>query len=251
MTPAIHLIVQYCNASTPSRQDEYDYCLRRNLNNPHIIKIHNLIEPQTKVPEEFRDHKKYFEHPLGRWMTYADALEYASTNLPGQIACLSNLDIFLDDEKTDWSQVALFVDQSIVLCLSRIEFDGRGKTYKDPGFEKLAFANTQDVWIFRSPFQTPESDFEIGTLGCDNAFADRIRRAGRMPLNAATRFPIFHFDQCRGKSFANQAEVHAADRAHRPRRRPEDAGQYLVPDFDQVQSVDVVLKSLNVPDLQR
>jgi hypothetical protein len=251
MAPALHLITQYCNPKLPARQAEYDYCLRRNLQNPWIAKVHNLVESQTIVPGEFRQHKKYIEHPLGHWMTYADALAYAAERLSGQSVCLANLDIFLDDQTTKWSDITPLLDASIVLCLSRTEFDGNGKTYKDPGLAALGFANSQDAWIFRPPLPADNCDFEIGTLGCDNAFADRIKRAGRFPLNAATRFEIFHFDQCRGKSFANQAQVHADDRAHRPRLRPEEDGQYLLPDIDQVTSVDAILKSLKVTDLQR
>jgi hypothetical protein len=251
MEPALHLLIQYCNAKLPARQAEYDFCLRRNLQNPWIAKVHNLVEPTTVVPDEFKTHAKYVEHPLDHWMTYADALGFANENLAGESVCLANLDIFLDDKQTRWSDISKLLDANIVLCLSRFEYDGDNKAHLDPGFAQLAYANTQDAWIFRAPFSVPETDFEIGTLGCDNAFAERIRRAGRLPFNAPNRFRVFHFDRCRGKTFENQAEVHAADRADRPRKRPEEDGQYLVPDFDRVKSVDKLMESLKVPELQR
>jgi hypothetical protein len=249
--PSVHILIQYCNARTPARQAEYDYCVRRNLANPWIAKVHNLIEQETSIPEEFRGHGKYVEHPLGRWMTYADALEYANKRLDGQTVCLANLDIFLDDNETQWSETSPLLDKKAVLCLSRIEFDEQGKTHLDAGFLKWAFANTQDAWIFRAPFEVPNCDFEIGTIGCDNAFADRVRQAGRLPLNAPGRFKIYHYDRCRGKSFANQDDFYARERAERPRRRPEDEGQFLVPDIDRLKSVDALLDRLKVPELQR
>jgi hypothetical protein len=70
-------------------------------------------------------------------------------------------------------------------------------------------------------------------------------------VNAASRYRIFHYDRCRGKSFANQAEVHRAERAGRPQKHPEEQGQYLLPDIDQIKSVDELLKSLGVSEMAK
>ena len=96
MPEAIHVIVQYCNDPRPARQAEYEHCVRTNLANSSVIKLHNLMEPKTVVPDEFRKHPKYVERTLDHWMTYSDALEYANQELAGEVACLCNLDIFLD-----------------------------------------------------------------------------------------------------------------------------------------------------------
>jgi hypothetical protein len=249
---ALHLIIQYCNDPRPARQAEYDECLRRNLDNPHIAAVHNLVEPQTVVAEPFRLHAKHREHALPRWMTYRDAFEYASAHLSGQICALANLDIFLDPASL-WDQVAPMLDSNLVLCLSRMEFNPDGPPFKDPGLNQMAFANSQDAWVFRAPIEVPACDFEIGTLGCDNAIAERFKRAGKVPVNLADRFRIFHYDRARGKNFANQAAVHAAEQAQRshPHPHPEQQGQYLVPNMDQVKSVDQVLHALRVGEIDR
>jgi len=246
----LHFIIQYCNDPRPPRQAEYDHCVRHNLDNPRVTAVHNLIEPGTSVPEAMRAHPKYREHPLPRWMTYRDAFDFANANLAGEIVVIANLDIFLDPS-SPWDQVGQILEAGIVLCQSRTEFAPDAAPFKDPGLSQMAFANSQDAWIFRAPLEVPDCEFEIGELGCDNAIAERIRRAGRMPVNLADRFRIFHYDRARGKSFSNQAEVHAADRPHRPRRHPERFGQYLVPNMDQLKSVDEILNALKVSDLQR
>lgn len=245
----IHLIIQYCNDPRPQRQAEYDECLRRNLAHPAVVAVHDLVEPGTAVPEEFRTHAKRREHRVDRWLTYKDAFAYANEQLKGEVVALANLDIFLDPS-SDWSTLGFLAD-GIVLCLSRLEWDDDGRVFKDPGFERIGFANSQDAWVFQSPLEVPDCDFEIGTLGCDNAIADRIRRTGRIPVNLGSRFRILHYDRCRGKTSANQQDVHRTDRAARPRRRPEENGQYLLPDMDQVRSVDQILTALNVSDIQR
>ena len=250
MSECVHLIIQYCNDLRPGRAAEYDECVRRKLDNPSVIAVHNLVEPKTTVPDEFRKHRKYRETILDRWLTYADAFAYANEHLGGQVVALSNLDIFLDPA-TDWDQAAASVRNNIVLCLSRSEWDADGTVFKDPGLDQLGFANSQDAWIFVAPIEVPRADFEVGTLGCDNAIAERLKATGRIPINAASRFRIFHYDRARGKSFANQNQFHGPERAHRPRRRPEEEGQYLLPDIDTVKSVDRILDVFQVNDIER
>jgi hypothetical protein len=246
----LHVIVQYSNHPLPQRAAEYDECVRRNLANPHIAKLHNLVEPQTIVPAEFKSHPKYVQQPLPRWMTYRDAFNYANANLAGEIVCLCNLDIFLDPT-SPWEATRPILEDRIVLCQSRIEFDPPNAPFKDPGFSKMAFANSQDAWLFVPPFEVPDCDFEVGVLGCDNAIADRIHRGGRVPVNLADRYRIFHYDRVRKKTSKNQEEVHASEASRRPQRHPEREGQYLVPNFDQVNSADEIINSLNVTPMER
>ena len=163
-TPTIHLIIQYCNDPRPARQAEYDECVRRNLANGHIATVHNLIEPQTVVPEEFQHHPKHKLHPLGRWMTYRDAFEYAGAKLAGQIVAIANLDIFLS-RSSPWDSVPQVIDSGIVLCQSRTEYAPDRAPFKDPEFDQMFYANSQDAWIFRAPLEVPQCDFEIGELG--------------------------------------------------------------------------------------
>lgn len=251
VTPFIHLIVQYYNHRLPERQAEFDYCLRRNLDNPFVSQVHNLVDPETTVPAEFRQHPKYNEqNEPGQRLTFAAALDYANRDLVGQIVAIANLDIFLD-ESAPWDRAEALIHPGVVLALSRTEFDPAGAPYMDPQFAKLAFATSQDAWVFAAPFTVPDCDFPIGTLGCDNAFADRILRAGRIPLNLPNRFRIFHYDRCRGKTSENQAEIHAVERGDRPFDHPEEKGYYLVPDYEQVQNIDAFMNKLGVPTIHR
>src|SRR5207248_9609824 len=105
--------------------------------------------------------------------------------------------------------------------------------------------------IFLSPIEVSECDFEIGTLGCDNAFAHRVKTAGYLPINACDQHKIYHFDRARGKDTANQLEVHRAERGERFTRHPEKQGHYYVPNCDQLTSVDHVIDRLNLAPLNR
>lgn len=252
---ALDLIVQYVNdASSEARQREYDYCLRRNLNNPWIRTVHNLAEADTVVPADVRDHPKYRESRMGRWFTFQDAFEYVNRELAGEVVCVSNLDIILDNKRSDWRKAAKFVTAApLVLCLARHELDENLRPHFDPDFAAIAYANAQDAWVFKAPVKVPDCDFEIGTLGCDNAIADRFRRGGLMPINMQRRFKVFHYDVCRGKNGANTVETHRRERhQHRVRdSHPEQRGQWLLPDYDTMKSVDRLCDRLKLNALQR
>src|SRR5436190_23791826 len=97
-----------------------------------------------------------------------------------------------------------------------------------------SFANSQDAWIFRAPLENVNHcDFCVGTLGCDNAIAHRIKQAGYLPVNAPQQFKVFHLDRVRGKTLQNQNEIFRQERKENWRRSyPEREGQYLLPDID-------------------
>ena len=247
----LSVLIQYCNDPRPERMAEYDECVRRNLANPHVKAVHNLVEPGVVVPPEFVRHPRYVETRIERWLTYRAAFEYANAALPGEIVALLNLDIFLDPDG-DWPRAeAMLRGSNTVFCLGRTEFGADGETYKDPAFASLAFANTQDAWVFKTPIAVANCDFEIGTLGCDNAIADRLMRAGYVPVNALNHFKIFHYDRVREKTARTTTATHVTERGPHHSRHPERDGQYLVPDYDAFQSVDKVLELLKVPELGR
>jgi hypothetical protein len=253
-TESINLIVQYVNDPRPQRQAEYDDCLRRNLANPYVKSVHDLQERgDVTVPEDVARHPKFKQSRLDRWMTFADAFAYANQALAGETCCVANLDIFLDPT-SDWSQVSeLLRTQRMVLCLSRCELAADGTIFRDPHLMHLAFANAQDAWVFRTPIAVERCDFGVGTMGCDNAIAHRIKQAGYLPLNAPQRCRVVHVDRARGKTIANQDDIYRAERREKEPSRayPEREGQYLLPDIDMVKSVDQILTEFRATELER
>src|SRR5690348_10337882 len=211
---ALHVILQYANDSRPDRQAEYDECVRRNLANPHVAFVHNLLDETVTVPQTFREHPKYREHPLGRWMTFTDAFSFANAQLANDACALINLDIFLDPE-VNWDEAIGLLDQKLIWCLSRTEFDPAGAAAPQPVMQLCAGANSQDAWIFRAPIEIRNCKFGIGTLGCDNAIAHRFKESGFLPINAGTRFRVFHIDRCRNRTDENQHEIYQRERSTR------------------------------------
>jgi hypothetical protein len=251
MPAALNLIVQYCNTANPQRQKEYDFCVQQNIANPHIAAVHNLVEPKTVVPEAIRTNPKYRELRIDQWLTYDRAFRFANETLkPGTTCCLCNLDIFLDRD-SDWTGASDMTgtDDRVVLCLSRHEFDGVGQARIDESLARGGLAHTQDAWIFRTPMDVRDCDFEIGLPGCDNAIAHRIRRSGYVPVNSPLRYKVIHYDLCSRSSDPKKRWEGQASRV--TNRHPEKEGQLLLPAMEYVPSLDKVLDQLNVPPLRR
>lgn len=248
---SLHVILQYVNDARPERQAEYDECVRRNIDNPHVAAVHNLRDENVSVPDPFAHHPKFHQHELGRWMTFADAFAFANSQLANEACAVINLDIFLDSN-SPWDEAVRLLDQKLIWCLTRTEFDPEDPTKPSPAMQFAAGANSQDAWIFRAPIEIQNCDFGVGTLGCDNAIAHRFKQSGFVPINAATRFRIYHIDRCRRRTEENQHEIYQRERSTRGQStHPEREGQYLVPDFDTIQSADELMRVLRLNDVQR
>lgn len=241
------LLVQYYNDPNPERQAEIDYCFRYNLENPFIKRVVHFNEPKTTVPDWLSKHPKFVSVACKDRLTYKQAFEYASKKLKdNSFVAVMNADIFLTKE-SPWNEMCAHMktEQNVVYALSRHDFDGT-RLYKDPALQRLAYANAQDAWFFMTPMKFPVADcaFRIGTMGCDNAIAERFKRSGYLPINSPNKFKIGHYDICRGKNGSNYMQD-KYKKMNKDIVSPEKDGQYLLPDIDAVQSVDSLLSSLN------
>ncbi|XP_068679066.1 uncharacterized protein [Montipora foliosa] len=107
-TARLHLVVPFnvMNSSgtpmnsTIERQNEYIYCLQRNLLNPHVEAIHilfgSLEEPAFIKALRLRMDWKLVFHFLDRRMRYKDAFGYASHVLIRKNTMLMNADNYID-----------------------------------------------------------------------------------------------------------------------------------------------------------
>ena len=129
----LNIIVQYYNDSNPERQAEVDDAFRRNLECPWVTQLHNLVEPETDVPDWLAAHPKYAERRLEGRLTYLDAIEYGNESLKGERICLMNADTFV--EESPWFDVR-DVDPKIILCQTRHELLSSGELVMDPCLQK-------------------------------------------------------------------------------------------------------------------
>ena len=244
----LNIIVQYYNDSSPERQAEVDDAFRRNLDCPWVTQLHNLVEPETVVPDWLEAHPKYVERRLLGRLTYLDAIEYGNECLKGERVCLMNADTFVDTE-SPWFHVRE-IDPKIILCQTRHELLSSGELVMDPAYRKSWGRNTQDAWIWLSPIRVPNADFELGRLGCDGAIAHRFKSAGYYVVNRGAVLKIGHIDVCRGKTAGQTCAFHSRN-ASTSEPRPAADGWAFVPDIQLTPDLEVLLEHVNPTSFQK
>ncbi len=196
MPPArqFHLVVQPYNDPHPKRAGEIEYCLRMNVANTHISKIHVLLEKGSFIPKDCAESTNIVVVENFPRMTFQNAFDYARGALPkGSMLCVANSDIYLDQD-TDWGKEC---SNGRTQCLTRFEEHPNGE--KTMFFGMYVGGNSADTWIvdIDTAHKVQDCDFRVGNqMGCDSAIAHRFFKAGLLPVNEAGRLKTYHVDAC-------------------------------------------------------
>ena len=205
------LITQYYKVNTSDetynkeRQKEIDACLLYNLENKLLDEVHLLTEEKFDfdfLPTIFKN--KIHQTVIGNRLTYKGAFDYYNKNTPNTICILSNADIFTDES------IELLDDinfKNTVLALTRYEFNDLNKSALLYGMEQksgcealyLNYSPTvwsQDCWIWKmEEINIRESDFCLGTYGCDNRIVHFIMESGYNVYNPSQLISVSHYDR--------------------------------------------------------
>ena len=207
-----HLMTEYHVPTNADRHEEYLTCLRENLKNPLIGKIHIFLESNRKRPpiddpkivyakahqKSFEEHKKaniseydkeYLKRTEQARASYSDYFRYARENLHGENCIIANSDIFFDETLEVIDGVDL---KNTLICLSRWDIkEGLGgkavRLFNRP--------DSQDSWIFTSPMNEEveeKTTFFLGRMGCDNKLAWIAYHAGVKLTNPAKQIIAKH-----------------------------------------------------------
>jgi hypothetical protein len=271
----INIILQSYPEINPDRSRELIYCIRKNLENPYVKMVYdfgsgldlfansnvpNDVSSNVPIDNTHRNSIKYKQITNSKWLTFEMAINFANTNNirgDNEYWCILNLDIFLDD-KTQWDTIRGQLNNGFIYAQSRHEFNILETITNEPkiisnmdtNFAQLFHAHTQDAWLFKTPIKCNDNkeinfDFELGFLGCDNAIADRFVKLGYKVINQPITYKIFHYDIAKGKNSSNYLEKHIKEtndkttKMIKPKNKyPERSGSYLVPNYDQMLSMN-------------
>lgn len=234
------VIAQYYNDPDPDRQKEIEFCFKHNLQNKWVKQVVHFQEPHTIIPKWLDTHPKFIRVDVERRLTFKMALEYAINYLQTEMVCISNADIFVHHQSI-WSRLYTYLSTNpkALAALSRHEYNGTS-VFKDPVLQKFHYAHSQDAWVFLPCNMKPieDIDFDIGILGCDNAFAHRLVTNGYRPYNFSNEYVVIHYDVCRGKTGSNDVQF---QNARQPRKdAPEKRGYYLLPEYNCLNIAEVI-----------
>lgn len=197
------LYINYFSDENEARKQEYLYCLSRNQSLDFIEKIYVFLENSSDKNDITETQKIEFVD-LGRRLEFKDVFDHVSLHHGhGQVFCILNLDIFLDDSE-DWR----LVDERFFLrghskksmVLKRIDIlDYSGK---------LAIASRSwlsgkfcDGWLFKTPldqgFLLEDFQFCVGNAPyCDNLMMFLMSKHYHT-FSWGKKYQSFHFDICR------------------------------------------------------
>lgn len=161
----VHLIQQYYIPDDTTRQEEVSQCLRVNLENDSIHKIHMLTEGAS-YPELMAS-RKIVHKNIGKRLTYLDAFQYINTFSEECLVIISNADICFDSSLV-CLQTMDFMEGKACQALLRWEYATKVLFGPRP--------DSQDSWIFHHRPGNPiipdryiqYLNFELGRPGCDN-----------------------------------------------------------------------------------
>ena len=207
-----HLLVTFYRETDRSRLMEYRACVKRNLRNPFIERIHVFYENRAdSKAEEFLIHPRIqihdFESPQNQGITYGHLIDFANQNLAGKTVIIANTDIYFDCSLQALERYDL---TNKVLALTRYDC-GAYKGWNGKLWSRHDLS--QDSWIFRPPLRKFNADIKIGWLGCDNRLAYEMRRGAVHVLNPSLTVKTWHIHKRRlpASSFAHKTYLEEED----------------------------------------
>jgi len=198
-----HLFISLYSEPNPNRLKEYELCLKYNLDNQWIERIHILFEDCQDQAENVirKNFQPWLNHPnidiriakrqKVRSISYLDFISFANEILPPNTRfIIANSDIYFDESL---ELIQNFDFHKRVFALTRynvkpyLDFDG--KVWQRS-------IGSQDSWFFQTPFPEEETfDLYVGWMGCDSRIAYELDKAGLEVLNPSLSIKCWHLHE--------------------------------------------------------
>ena len=187
------------------RKDEFDICLKNNINNTLINEIYIITHERiTKQFKEQISKKVKFIKIKNDRPTYDDIFEIMNKVIKeDEIGIFANLDIYFDETLSLIDTIHWDVDYDICLALTRWDVDMGGV----PGVKHHGRVDSQDVWIFKGEIKVIGGDFSIGKPGCDNRIAHEIGKSGYELLNPSLSIKCYHLHNSGMRNYSDVDKV--------------------------------------------
>lgn len=176
----MNLLIEYFVPESKERHTEYITCLKHNLKNEFITKIHIFIDGEDNLPDDI-DLDKIVINRTEKRNTYHDFFEYS--NKLSDTCILSNGDIIFDDS-LQFLHKENTKDKFIALSRWDILPNGNIRHYDIP--------YSQDVWIYNPGVNIKNCMFNMGRLGCDNRISFLAMKSGLIVTNPSKKIITRH-----------------------------------------------------------
>ena len=174
----IRLLYNYYEDKNPARKKEIDFCLQKNLENPHLNVI--IIETPDKPRYDFM------------------FVKLNSLTGPDDVNIICNSDIFFDE-------TILLAPQHLkhreVFALSRWDY------ISDQRIKLFDRRDSQDTWMWKGKMEGVISGFTLGRRGCDNRIAYEFKNAGYKVTNPSRSIKSYHVHNSNVRNYSHHDVV--------------------------------------------
>ena len=203
-----HLVISLYNESNINRSIELLYCLRENLNNKSISKIHILMENSSKsdyfllecinkLMFTFGEENNIKIIPFNRIPTFNDYFEYCNKNIIGNVI-IANSDIVYDNTinrienilENEFIVITRYEKYNNIFKLKHYNKDGKDK---HPNLLNKVNIFSQDTWIFKSPmYDNIDIPVFVGSMLSDSYINYRLNRSKYTVYNKSKFINSYH-----------------------------------------------------------
>ena len=200
-----NLVVSLYNEKCVSRSLELLFCLKKNLENERISKIHILFENINS--DSFICYTlNYLMNNKPLWKekvvltnivnrpSYNDMFLYCNNNIRGNVM-IANSDIVYDDT----IQNIKYLKDDDFISLTRHQL--YNNLFKPIAYQKIVNVFSQDTWIFKSPMKyNINCQIELGKIFCDSFLNYKLSLSNYNVYNLYNNIKSYHIQYCKSES---------------------------------------------------
>lgn len=194
----INLILNIYSEKNLSRNNEYLYCLNKNINNKDIKRI--IVLTTKEDAQKIEENSKVIITILDKRPTYTDFFS-VTKNFKESINIISNSDIIIPVKTTSKLNNYL-TNNKTCLALTRWDIlDLDKKVYKF--FNRK---DSQDSWFFLGEVSL-KADFTLGLPGCDGSIAYLLKKNGYNVLNPSLTLKTYHLHLSNVRNYSKKVSL--------------------------------------------
>lgn len=194
------LLIEYYKSLNTQRNEEYIFTLKKNIENVYITDIYVFID-DISLTLDLKHDKLHIIYIDNRY-TFYDFFIFSKENFLSEKVILANSDIFFDDTL---EYIENFDLSGKIVTLTRYEYNTTTaeSVYSDSDC-------SQDVWGFCGGMVIEDSNFLLGTLGCDNRIAYLANEQEILIRNPSLTIKSYHVHESNYRTYTEQDRVKAS-----------------------------------------
>lgn len=193
------LIIEYYTPDNNDRNNEYLYCIEKNIESKLFEQTHIFVEEGSKLPDRLANKVNVY---YDKRRTFQDLFNFCNEHFPNEICVIANTDIMFDETIKHVNKDNI---EGKFICLTRWDIlpDGEVKLYRE---DTNTSYGSQDTWIFKAPTLLNNADFFMGKPGCDHKIVYLADKVGLGVINPSKKIITKHLHNSKYRTYKTNGE---------------------------------------------